>query len=127
MFNIARRPVAAFALFLVLAPTLAGCRSVERVPFNSTSRLDQTVGITMRSGQKIAFDPKGASVRNDTLYGVSRTGQVMVPVPVDSIAEVWRSKVSTGRTVGLVLGMAAGFAVIAAIAGAKAFGSSKLY
>ena len=127
MFHIARRPVAALTLFLVLAPTLAGCRSVERVPFNSTSPMDQTVGITMRSGQKIAFDPKGASVRNDTLYGVSRKGQVMVPVPVDSIAEVWRSKVSAGRTVGLVLGMAAGLYVIAAIAGAKAFGSSKLY
>lgn len=127
MFNIARRPVAAFALFLVLAPTLAGCRSVERVPFNSTARMDQTVGITMRSGQKIAFDPKGASIRNDTLYGVSREGEVRVPVPIDSIAEVWRSKVSAGRTVGLVLGMAAGLVVIAAIAGAKAFGSSKLY
>lgn len=127
MFNIARRPVAELALFLVLAPTFAGCRSVERVPFNSTSRMDQTVGITMRSGQKIAFDPKGASVRNDTLYGVSRKGQVMVPIPVDSIAEVWRSKISAGRTAGLVVGMAAGLVVIAAIAGAVAFGNSKLY
>jgi len=125
MFNIARRPVAALALFLVLAPTIAGCRSVERIPFNSTSRMDQTVGVTMRSGQKIAFDPKGASVRNDTLYGVSRKGQVMVSIPVDSIANVWRSKVSAGRTAGLVLGMAAGLAVIAAIEGA-AFVRSKL-
>ena len=127
MFNIARRPVAALALFLVLAPTLAGCRSVERVPFNSTSRMDQTVGITMRSGQTIAFDPKGASIRNDTLYGISRKGQLMVPVPVDSIAEVWRSKVSAGRTIGLVLGMAAGVVAIAGIAVAVSFGNSKTF
>ena len=92
-----------------------------------TSHREQTVGDTMRPGQKIAFDPKGASGRNDTLYGVSRKGQVMVPIPVDSISEVWRSKISAGRTAGLVVGMAAGFVVIAAIAGAAAFGNSKLY
>ena len=79
MFHAARRPVAALALFMVFALTLAGCRSIKRVSFNSTERMDQTTGITTRSGQASAFEPRGVSVRNDTLFGTSHQGQVRVP------------------------------------------------
>lgn len=65
----------------------------------------------MRSGKDISFSVPGASITNDTMYAVGRAEQVLIPT--DSIAAVSRYKFSAGRTVGLVVGVAAGaFAVI---------------
>ncbi len=122
MFHYARRPVAAIALCLVLAPSLAGCMTVQRVPFSPTDSLGQISGVTTRSGNEIPFAARGASITNDTLYGVGRQGQVIVPT--DSVADVWKSKASPARTTALVLGVTAGLVGIAWIAAAIAFSNS---
>ncbi|MEP7067254.1 MAG: hypothetical protein ABI889_14565 [Gemmatimonadota bacterium] len=95
--------------------------TTRRTTFNSgTAGLDQVTGVTMRSGQEISFREPGASVTNDSMYAVGARGQVVLPS--DSVALVWSRKTSTGRTVGLVAGVALAGAVIAsAIAAGESF------
>lgn len=122
MLRITRRSIAAFSLALLLAPTIAGCATTQHRPFTGPQQLHDMTGVTTRAGRKIEFVEPGATVTNDTLYAVSRTGQLILPT--DSIANVWNRKTSVGRTIGLVAGIAA---LTAVIAGAVAFGNSGLF
>jgi hypothetical protein len=127
MFRTARSPLGTLAVLLVLAPSIAGCVSTQHIPFNNNAAgLDRITGVTTRSGMDIPFAQPGAQIRNDTLYAIGRSGQVILPT--DSVARVWNSKFSSGRTVGLVLGLvaaAAGVAlIVSAISASEKFMSS---
>jgi hypothetical protein len=103
MSRAARSPLGSLAIALLLAPSLAGCMSTQRIPFNDTAQLDRIVGVTTCSGAEIPFAVRGALITNDTLYSVSRQGQLTLPT--DSIAWAWTRKFSVARTVGLVVGL----------------------
>ena len=118
MFHTTRRPLGTLALLLLLAPSIAGCSSTQRIPFSSTARLDRLTGVTTRSGRDIRFYLPGATVSNDTLYAADRGGQLILPT--DSIAQLWKPKFSVGRTLALTGGVAV---VTAGVAGAIAFGN----
>ena len=106
MFRTARRPFGNLALLLLLAPSIAGCMTTRRTSFpNDNVGLDRITGVTMRSGREIKFSHPGASISNDTMYALGRQGQMLLPT--DSIAGVSVRKVSAGRTVGVVAGLAA--------------------
>jgi hypothetical protein len=122
MFRTTRSPLGTLALLLLLAPSIAGCMSTQRIPFDNTARLDRITGVTTRSGREIPLFEPGASITNDTLYAVDRHGQLILPT--DSIARVWNRKFSAVRTVGLVGGLAL---VGAAIAGFSAVGNIKFF
>ena len=122
MFHTARRPLGTLALFLLLAPSLAGCNTTQRIPFSSTARLDRLTGVTTRSGRDIRFYLPGATVTNDTLYAVDRGGQLILPT--DSIAELWKPKLSVGRTLALIGGLGV---VTVGIAGAIALKGTSFY
>jgi hypothetical protein len=114
MFRTWRRSVGTFAMLVTLAPSIAGCVSTQHIPFDSTVALDRAAGVSMRSGKEIAFSMPGASISNDTMYALGRTGKVIIPT--DSIAAVSKKKFSAVRTVGLVVGVAAGAFVVFLIA-----------
>ncbi len=118
MFHTARRPLGTLALLLLLAPSLAGCMSTQRIPFGNTAGLDRVTGVTTRSGREIRFYEPGATITNDTLYAVDRNGQLILPT--DSIAQLWKPKLAVGRTLALAGGLAM---LTAGIAGAIAFGN----
>jgi hypothetical protein len=122
MFHTARRPLGTLALLLLLAPSLAGCSSTQRIPFNISAGLDRLTGVTTRSGRDIKFFVPGATVTNDTLYAVDRGGQLILPT--DSIAQLWKPKFSVGRTLALVGGLGV---VTAGVAGAIAFGETNFF
>jgi hypothetical protein len=106
MFCTARRPFGSFALLLLLAPSIAGCVTTQRMPFpNEDVRLDRITGVTMRSGREIKFSQRGASISNDTMYALGREGQMLLST--DSISRVSVRKVSAGRSIGLAAGLAA--------------------
>lgn len=104
MFHVARRPLGTLALILVLAPSLAACSSTQRIPFSAAAQFDRLTGVTTRSGRDIRFYQPGATVTNDTLYAVDRGGQLILPT--DSIAQLWKPKLSVGRTLALTGGLA---------------------
>lgn len=105
MFCTARRPFGNVALLLLLAPTVGGCMTTRKTPFRSNDvELDRITGVTMQSGREIGFAQPGASITNDTMYAIGRQGQMLLPT--DSIAGVSVRKVSTGRSIGLVAGLA---------------------
>lgn len=122
MFRTARRPIATLALFLVLAPSIAGCMTTQHIPLAGAQGLDRISGMTTRAGRDIPFRQPGAVITNDTLYAVSRGGQLILPT--DSVANVWHRKTSVGRTVGLVASLVL---LTAAVAGAIAFGNEPLF
>jgi hypothetical protein len=109
MFRTARSPLGTVALFPLLAPLIAGCLSAQRVPFNDITVAGRIIGVTTRSGSEIPFAVRGAVIKDDTLYSLSRQGQLKLPT--DSIARVWTRKFSVARTVGLVVGLIAVAAV----------------
>jgi len=114
MFRTGRRAASTFATLVILAPSVAGCASTQHVPFDNAAALDRITGVSMRSGREISFAKPGASVTNDTMYALGRTGQIVIPT--DSIARVSKRKFSTARTVGLVVGVAGGALVVLLIA-----------
>lgn len=119
MFRTAR-PLGTLAVLLLLAPSIAGCVSTQHIPFNNNGAgLDRITGVTTRSGMDIPFAKPGAQITNDTLYAIGRSGKVILPT--DSVARVWDSKFSSGRTVGLVLGLVAAAAGVAFIVSAISF------
>lgn len=113
MFCTPRRHAAAFALLLSLTPTIGGCTTTSRVPLDARSDLRRVTGVTSRSGASTKFVSPGATISNDTLYGMGTHGQLLLPV--DSVATVWKPAKSTGRTMGLVFGLLAGSVAIVAI------------
>ena len=119
MFRSAHSPLGTLVVLLFIAPLIAGCMSTQRVPFNNTVGLDRITGVTTRSGMDIPFAKPGAQITNDTLYAIGRSGQVVLPT--DSIARVWNTKFSSGRTVGLVLGLVAAAVGVAYIVAAISF------
>jgi hypothetical protein len=120
MFRTARRPASTLALLLLLAPSITGCMTTRHTPFNANAvKLDRTTGVTTRSGRDVRFRLPGASIVNDTLYAVGPTGEVSLPT--DSIAQLWSSKTSPVRTVGLVTGL---LVVGVAALGAASFGDN---
>jgi hypothetical protein len=102
----ARNSLRTLALLLLLTPLVAGCTSTHHAPFDNATRRQTITGITTRSGRQIAFTQPGAAITDDTLYAVSRDGQVILPT--DSIGQVWTRKFSPVRTLGLAGGLVAG-------------------
>jgi hypothetical protein len=115
MFRTARRPIGTLLLLLLLAPSITGCMTTRRGPFdNNGAGLKQISGVTTRSGREIRFRLPGASIVNDTMYAVGSKGEVSLPT--DSIAQVWSRKTSPVRTAGLVVGLlAVGVAIVGAV------------
>jgi hypothetical protein len=66
LFRIASSHIGRLALILLLAPTIAGCSTTQRVPFN-LGALKKATGVTTRSGSEIAFEGGGASFSADTI------------------------------------------------------------
>jgi hypothetical protein len=122
MFHTARRPLGALALLLLLSAALAGCTTTQRIPFSSTARLDRLIGVTTRSGRDIRFEEPGATITNDTLYAVDRGGQLILPT--DSIAQLWKPKISVGRTLAFTGGMAI---LTVGVAGAISIGNDGFF
>ncbi|HLB09558.1 MAG TPA: hypothetical protein VK617_08485 [Gemmatimonadaceae bacterium] len=122
MFHTARRPLGALALLLLLSPALAGCTTTQRIPFSSTARFDRLIGVTTRSGRDIRFYEPGATITNDTLYAVDRGGQLILPT--DSIAQLWKPKISVGRTLAFTGGMAI---LTVGVAGAISIGNDGFF
>lgn len=120
MSRTSRRLVATVMLSLFLAPILSGCVSVQRAQYNPDASLGKITGVTTRSGTKIPFTSPGATITNDTLYGIGRQGQLMIPA--DSVAQVWSEKFSTKRTAGVVVGLGVGVAAALLTAVAASFG-----
>lgn len=106
-----RRSSALLALCLTLSPSLAGCVATRHIPFDERADMNGITGVTMRSGAHVPFSVPGGQVTNDTLYGIGRKGQLLLPV--DSVASVLKPERSTGRTVGLAF-VLLGVAVVAA-------------
>ncbi|MDB4909984.1 MAG: hypothetical protein JWO39_807 [Gemmatimonadetes bacterium] len=102
------------ALLLLLTSPVAGCTSTHHASFDNTVRQEAITGVTTLSGRKIAFTQPGAAITDDTLYAVSRDGQVILPS--DSIGQVWTRKFSPVRTMGLAGGLAAGALLASLIA-----------
>ncbi len=120
MFRTARRPLSTLAVLLLLAPSIEGCVSTQHIPFNDNAAgLDRITGVTTRSGMNIPFAKPGAQITNDTLYAIGSSGRVVLPT--DSIARVWNTKFSSGRTVGLVLGLAVAVVGVAYLIAAISF------
>lgn len=120
MFRTARRSIGRLELLLLLAPSIAGCMSTQRIPYSNIAGLNRVTGVTTLSGSEIPFAKRGASVANDTLYAVGRRGQLTLPS--DSIAQVWTRKFSLVRTLEIV----GGFLVAAAIE-RGALGNTQLF
>ena len=120
MFRTARRPASTILLLLLLAPSITGCMITQRTPFSVNAvKLDRTTGVTTRSGRDIRFRLPGASIVHDTMYAVGRKGEVSLPT--DSVAQLWTSKTSPVRTVGLITGLTV---VGIAVLGAVSFGNN---
>lgn len=100
MFRAARRPLHIALIVLLLAQFTGGCASTQQIPFTAATSLDGITGVTMRSGDAIRFGHRGARITNDTLYAAGPQNEIRLPR--DSIAGVSRSKISVGRTIGLV-------------------------
>ena len=89
----------------LLASVGAGCYATKRVPLTERVDLAKVNGVTTRSGEKIDFAVEGATIANDTLRAIGRSGTITVPT--DSIAKISQRKFSTGKTVGLIAGIGA--------------------
>ena len=112
MFSTSRRPMGTLALLLLLSPSIAGCLSTERIPFDNAVGLDRAVGVTTQSGNEIRFSKRGAWIRNDTMYAVGRSGEVALPT--HSIAQVTHQQASPRRSALLMFGLI--FAAVGCIA-----------
>jgi hypothetical protein len=113
MLPTGRQAVAMFVALIFLSPGVGACSSTQHVPFECGVPLMRATGVTMRSGEDVRFIAPGASIKNDTLYAVGHTGQLMIPT--DSIATVSKREFSPIRTVGLVGGLFAGVLLVALI------------
>jgi hypothetical protein len=92
-------------VLILLAPVIAGCYASKRAPLNERTDLARVDGVTMRSGRKIEFAVNGATIANDTLRAVGKSGTITIPT--DSIAAISQRKFSTAKTVGLTAGISA--------------------
>jgi hypothetical protein len=102
------------AVLLTLALSSTGCLTTRQTSFSDKAvRLERVTGVTTRSGRDIRFRLPGASIVNDTMYAVGDKGEMSLPT--DSIARVWDQHTSTGRTVGLLAGLAVFGIAIAAV------------
>jgi len=116
-------PRRAIALVLTVLLTLSGCmvHKVTQVPAASVPQTlpdkERIVGITTMKGEDVRFDDPGATIVSGTLHGWVK--KVVYELPTDQVQRYWLDKeqVSTGRTIGLVAGIAVGTIVaLAAIA-----------
>jgi len=97
-----------------------GCtvRKVKKLDTSAVAQPQQEhiVGVTTKSGEEVAFDPPGAVLNGNALVANVKHAPYTVALP--DVQRLWveRREKSTVRTVGLVMGIAAGvFVVVVAI------------
>ena len=93
--------LAILALFL----TQTACSTVVHSQYSTSINPEKITGVTLKSGHTVAFNPAGAFVQGNALYGNGPNGQVIVPI--DSIADVWTKQFSTSKTIGVALAVVA--------------------
>lgn len=106
---------------VILIPLLASCYGTRHIPFNGSTGLENTTGVTLRSGAEIVFVTTGATIANDTLHAITRHDHIAIPT--DSIAEISVRKLSPLRTGALVVGVTAATALALLFAFVSALGS----
>jgi hypothetical protein len=110
-----KRPIAAV---LVVLLSLTGCtvKKVQKLPANAVIQpgKDAIIGVTTLKGEDISFDPPGATIASGTLHGSVK--KTTYDLPMDQVQRLWiqRDTISSGRTIGLVAGIAVGTIVIVA-------------
>lgn len=111
------------ALLLLSVFLFSGCvvRKVQKLPASTVLQptKDVIVGATTLKGEEVSFDLPGASLADAVLHG--RVNKVARDLPMDQVQRLWieRDGISTGRTIGLVVGIAVGtILVVAALAAA---------
>jgi len=106
------------AVVLSVLLSLSGCyvRKVQKIPFASVPQPEKehVVGVTTNTGEDIAFDPPGGSIRNGGVSGSVK--KASFDIPVDQVQRIWveRKQLSTGRTLGLVAVVTVGAVAIVA-------------
>ena len=113
-------PKRAVEMVLVVFLFLSGCtvHKVQRVATASVPQplpdKERIVGITTMKGEDVSFDPPGATIANGTLHGWVK--KVQYDIPMDQVQRLWvdKEQISTGRTIGLVAGIAIGTVVVIA-------------
>jgi hypothetical protein len=107
------------ASVLIAILTLTGC-TVKKVQKNAPPNIvlqpgkDTILGATTVQGKDVSFDPPGATLANATLHGY--VNKAAYELPMDQVQRLWiqREGISTGRTIGLVAGIAVGTIVLVA-------------
>jgi hypothetical protein len=112
-----KRPI---ALVLALLLTLSGCtvHKVQKLPTASVPQplpaKETIVGITTMQGVNVSFDPPGATIANESVHGW--VNKSTYDISMSQVQRLWidREEISTGRTIGLVAGIAVGTIVVIA-------------
>ena len=115
-------PRRAIAVLLTVLLTLSGCtvHKVQQLPTANVPQplpdKERIVGITTMKGEDVRFDSPGASIVSGTLHGW--VNKATYSISMEQVQRLWidKEEISTGRTIGLVAGIAVGTIVI--IAGA---------
>jgi hypothetical protein len=113
-------PRRAIALVLTVLLTLSGCtvHKVQQLPTASVPQplpdKERIVGITTMKGETVNFDDPGATIVSGTLHGSVK--KVAYEIPMDQVQRLWvdKEQISSGRTIGLVAGIAVGTIVVIA-------------
>ncbi len=111
-------PKRCVATVLVLLLSLTGCKvkTVQKLPPTAVIHpiTDTIIGVTTLKAEEIKFDPPGATMANGTVHG--SVNKVVTDLQMDQVQRLWveREGISTGRTIGLVAGVAVGTIVVVA-------------
>jgi hypothetical protein len=118
LLRLAAMPKRLVAVVLVTLLSLSGCmvKKVQKLPPTTVLQpgKDTVVGATTLKGEDISFDPPGATLANNVLHGYVK--KAAYDLPMDQVQRLWiqRESISSGRTIGLVAGIAVGTIVVVA-------------
>ena len=96
----------------------SGCRTtkLEKVEVSAVKApaQEQIVGVTLKDGREVSFDPPGGIVRNSAIEAT--VGAVPFKTALSDVDRIWleRQETSAIRTVGLTTAIVVGAVVVAA-------------
>jgi len=99
----------AFALVVSLLDFGCTHRVIKKVdPALINADREEIVGVTTNRGEEVRFDSPGGALRNGVISARVRGSDYMISIP--DVTRLWVARVETSvaRTVGLVVGIAAG-------------------
>jgi hypothetical protein len=113
-------PKRAMAAVLSILLVLSGCtvHKVQQLPAASVPQplpdKERIVGITTMKGEDVRFDEPGATIVSGSIHGYVK--KAAYELPMDQVQRLWvdKEQISTGRTIGLVAGIAVGTVVVIA-------------